>query len=89
MPENLEYLRLSHCKMPRIAVSNLLETIRDKCFLRKLELVKIGLYGDNVEQLSNIVKQSRSITHFDISWNHFVPDDMVQIIDVLSKNRRL
>jgi len=89
MPENLEHLRISHCKINWRTTQELLETIKQRCFLKKLELIEIKMNGESVQLLIDIIHRSKSITSLDISWNKLKTSDMFRILQVLSKNRRL
>ena len=59
-PENLESLRISHCKMNSTITKELLDNIRKRCFLRKLELVKVNL-DRNSRELVDVINQNKNI----------------------------
>ena len=69
LPENLEMLRLSHCKINWKTTQMLLETFTSRCYLKKLELVKANLNEFSVPILGEVIKTARQITYLDISWN--------------------
>jgi Ran GTPase-activating protein (RanGAP) involved in mRNA processing and transport len=88
--EQLEDLRLSHCRINWKTTQQLLTTLStQRCFLRKLQLVKANLNEFSTEILGDVLRFARSITHLDISWNAMAPNTMSPLVEILSKNRRL
>jgi len=76
-PENLETLRLSHCKINWQYTNKLVNSVqKNGRFLKKLELVKVNLNEFGVKSLIEAIRTNKSITHLDISWNGIVPDKM-------------
>jgi hypothetical protein len=57
MPENLEHLRISNCKINWETSTALVTTINEKCFLKKLELVDIKMNDACVELLLEIIEK--------------------------------
>jgi len=88
-PESLEVLRLSHCKMNWKITKQLLENLKTKSYLRKLELVKANLNEFSIADLGEVVQNARALTHLDLSWNYLPPVHMLTIVEILSGNRRL
>ena len=87
-PENLESLRLSHCRLNTKLAQELCDSLKRRCFLRKLELVNCNL-KENVTALCRVIETNKHIVSLDLSWNSISPANMIKILEVLSKNRKL
>jgi len=68
-PNNLETLRLSHCKINWRTTQDLLMAVKQRSFLRQLELIKVNLNEFSIKVLVDVIKENRTLTHLDISWN--------------------
>ena len=69
MPDNLEGLRISHCKMNWKVTLELMNAIKSRSFLKRLELIKVNLNEFSIKVLTEVVRTNRNIMHLDISWN--------------------
>ena len=48
VPQNLDSLRISHCKMNLHDTHHLLNTIKTRCNLKTLDLIKVNLNSESI-----------------------------------------
>ena len=48
---------------------HLLNTIKTRCNLKTLDLIKVNLNSESIEMLGEVIRTSRTIQNLDISWN--------------------
>eukprot|EP00347_Sterkiella_histriomuscorum_P008584 403344534 len=90
-PFQLEELRIAGCKVIPGSVNNILEVLKETCFLKKLSMPKTKLNEYSVDLLVQLIsKQSApNLIELDISWNELCAHSMTSIIKALSLNDRL
>lgn len=58
-------------------------------YIKKLSLVDVGLNTYSTNELCKTVEQMKYLVSLDISWNFLLPGQMQNMLEILSKNRRL
>jgi len=89
MPSNLDELHLIDCKISWKTSLALVTNLKQKCYLRKLSLVKASLNEFSIKVLGEALKQMKTLTDLDISWNQLVPKQIIGLVEVLSQNKKL
>ena len=84
----MDELRIVNCKINQTAVNTLVSGLKNTR-LRKLTLVKIGINGNLLDKVIEIVKSSRSLVELDISWNGITSVELRKLFEVLATNRQL
>ena len=89
VPDNLLELHLIEAKCRESATELLLNSMRERTFLRKLSLVRASINDKSFKSLVSVVKSSKMLISLDISWNKLVPDQIQELLPILYKNKRL
>lgn len=73
IPHNLEELKLINCKIHASTTYQLLETLNERSYIRKLALVKANLNEASIKVLVDYIRYQRFLIDLDISWNGLRP----------------
>eukprot|EP00347_Sterkiella_histriomuscorum_P002614 403367462 len=88
-PRNLEDLKITNCKIISSQTFQILKSIKENSYLRKLSLVKASLSDHCISMLCQILQSSRHLIDLDISWNSLRPQNLKEFWIALGKNRTL
>ena len=75
----LEELHLISLKRNVQVVDKLCSYLK-RNYLKKLSLVKAGLGESSIQILAQVVKSSKNLVCFDMSWNSMAPKQMLPMI---------
>ncbi|CDW72588.1 UNKNOWN [Stylonychia lemnae] len=84
-PKNLEDLRITNCKITSTCSANILISIKESLYLKRLSLVKANLSDYCIGLLSQVLTSSRHLIDLDISWNGLRSQNLREFWTALSK----
>lgn len=67
----LESLTISECKMTSTPLETILKVLQNRCYLKRLRLIKAGLNAQALDVIADIVNNQNTLASLDISWNDF------------------
>jgi hypothetical protein len=88
-PNHLSCLRLINCKIGAKITHNLITALRQKNQLQTLALVNANIQDAAMLELGQLVKESKYLVDFDISWNLVKTTSYITLINALQDNRAL
>lgn len=88
IPNHLEELRIENCKMSQEVTLNLIESIAEKSYLKKLGLVNVNINEEAFAILTEYITES-TLTELDISWGNVSYISMSYFLEVLSDNKKI
>ena len=66
-----------------------MQSLADKCNLRKLSLVQVGLSALNIAGIEDILKEALLLIELDISWNEMKSSQLHGLTKFLAENRQI
>lgn len=82
-PKHLEELKLINCKVHSHSLLNLLKSLKERTYLRKLGLVNLNFSELCLPLINDIIINCRNLYELDLSWNDLRPQNVTKILDSL------
>jgi hypothetical protein len=87
-PYHLEELKLIDLKVSPIVSHNLLNSLQQKCYLRKLALINVQI-SQNFAQLLTYIEECQYLEFLTLNWCEVNHREVRSLVQTLSKNQRL
>ena len=72
-PRHLEELRIINCKIHTPSLVLLLQTLKEKTYLKQLGLVNLNFREIGIPFINDIIQNNRYLRELDLSWNDLRP----------------
>jgi hypothetical protein len=67
----------------------MLDSLAQRCHLRKISLVQMQLSGNMVDNLVKVIKNGKFLIELDISYNALTCENMMELLKTLAESRTL